>query len=102
MKRSIFLRVSLGAFAFTACTMAIAADEYPNRPIELLVPFAVGGGTDAVGRALADAIGRHLPHAVVVVNRTGAAGAIGPQEGAPDKADGHKPTKVTTENGREA
>src|SRR3546814_17081033 len=45
MKRSTFLRVSLGAFAFTACTMAIAADEYPNRPIELLVPFAVGGGT---------------------------------------------------------
>src|SRR3546814_322666 len=97
MKRSTFLRVSLGAFAFTACTMAIAADEYPNRPIELLVPFAVGGGTDAVGRALADAIGRHLPHAVVVVNRPGAAGAIGHQEGAQAKADGYKLPMVTPE-----
>lgn len=97
MKRSTFLRVTAGAIAAAICASSALADEYPVRPIELLVPFAVGGGTDAVGRAFADAASRHLPQGVVVVNRPGAAGAIGHQEGARAQPDGYKLTMVTPE-----
>jgi len=97
MKRSTFLRVAISALAITSCASSALADDYPSRPIELLVPFAVGGGTDAVGRAFADAASRHLQQGMVVVNRPGAAGAIGHQEGATAKVDGYKLTMVTPE-----
>jgi tripartite-type tricarboxylate transporter receptor subunit TctC len=97
MKRSTFLRAAVSAITLTAGAASFAADDYPTRPIELLVPFAVGGGTDAVARAFGDAASRHLPQGVVVVNRPGAAGAIGHAEGARAPADGYKLTMVTPE-----
>jgi tripartite-type tricarboxylate transporter receptor subunit TctC len=97
MKRSAFIRAAVGAIAITACASSAIANDYPSRPVELLVPYAVGGGTDAVGRAFADAASRHLPQGVVVVNRPGAAGAIGHFEGARAQADGYKLTMVTPE-----
>lgn len=97
MHRSAFLRAALGAFVASVCAAGAAASEYPGRPIELLVPFAVGGGTDAVGRAFADAAGRHLSQGMIVVNRPGAAGAIGHFEGVRAPADGYKLTMVTPE-----
>src|SRR5437667_7502507 len=78
-------------------TQASLAEDYPVRPIELVVPWAVGGGTDAVARAFADAAAKHLSKPIVVINRAGAAGAIGHQEGASAKADGYKMTMVTPE-----
>lgn len=86
---------ALGAIALGA--RAAAADDYPARPVELLVPYAVGGGTDAVARAFADAASKHFPKAIVVVNKPGAAGSIGHQEGARAPADGYKLTMVTPE-----
>ncbi|WP_434034868.1 Bug family tripartite tricarboxylate transporter substrate binding protein [Cupriavidus sp. a3] len=97
MHRSTFLRAAIGALTFCAFTAHAAADDYPTRPVELLVPFAVGGGTDAVARAFADTAGRKLSHGMIVVNRPGAAGAIGHQEGARAPADGYKLTMVTPE-----
>lgn len=97
MHRSTFLRATLGTLVLLACITAASANDYPSRPIELLVPFAVGGGTDAVGRAFADAAGRHLAQGMIVVNRPGAAGAIGHAEGARAPADGFKLTMVTPE-----
>lgn len=97
MKRSTFLRATLGALVISACTSPVMANEYPSRAIELVVPFAVGGGTDAVARAFADSAQKYLPQGVVVVNRPGAAGAIGHFEGANAKADGYKLTMVTPE-----
>ncbi|WP_077001432.1 tripartite tricarboxylate transporter substrate binding protein [Variovorax sp. KK3] len=97
MQRSTFLRAAIGALALPLCAANAFAADYPTRPIELLVPYAVGGGTDAVARAFADTAGRQLSQGMVVVNRPGAAGAIGHQEGAKAPADGYKLTMVTPE-----
>lgn len=71
--------------------------KYPTKPIELIVPFAAGGGTDAVGRAFAEALKGVLKQDVVVVNKTGGGGAVGMAEGLKAKADGHTLTMVTRE-----
>ena len=97
MKRSVLIHAATGAIVLAGFATSAVADDYPSRPIELLVPYAVGGGTDAVGRAFADAASRHLPQGVIVVNRPGAAGAIGHAEGARAPADGYKLTMVTPE-----
>ena len=97
MNRSSFLRAAAGALSVALAMPLAMASDYPTRPVELLVPFAVGGGTDAVGRAYADAAGRLLASGMIVVNRPGAAGAIGHQEGARAPADGYKLTMVTPE-----
>ena len=80
-----------------AATLPAAADDYPARPVELLVPFAVGGGTDAVARAFTDTAAKYFPKPMVVINKPGAAGSIGHQEGARAPADGYKLTMVTPE-----
>lgn len=74
-----------------------AAQDYPSRTVELIVPYAVGGGTDAVARAFVEAANKHFPKPFVVINRPGAAGSIGHSEGARAKADGYKLTMVTPE-----
>ena len=73
------------------------AQDYPARPVELLVPYAVGGGTDAVARAFADAATKHFQKSVVVINKPGAAGSIGHQDGARAQPDGYRLTMVTPE-----
>jgi tripartite-type tricarboxylate transporter receptor subunit TctC len=76
---------------------AAATADYPAKPVELLVPYAVGGGTDAVARAFTDSASRHFAKTMIVVNRPGAAGAIGHQEGARATPDGYRLTMVTPE-----
>jgi tripartite-type tricarboxylate transporter receptor subunit TctC len=71
--------------------------KYPTKAIEIIVPFAAGGGTDAVGRSLAEALKAELKQDVVVVNKTGGSGAIGMQEGLTAKPDGYTLTMVTRE-----
>ena len=73
------------------------APKYPTKPIELIVPYAAGGGTDAVGRALAEALKGALKQDVVVLNKTGGAGAVGMNEGLHAKPDGYTITMVTRE-----
>ena len=70
-KLALFATLLLLVFAGTA----LAAD-FPAKNIRLLVPFAAGGGTDAVARALAVAAEKHLGQSVVVMNRTGGSGAV--------------------------
>ena len=53
------------------------AQTDPNRTVTLVVPFAAGGGADATGRIIADAMAKHLGQSIVVENVTGAGGAIG-------------------------
>ena len=65
------------------------AQSYPARPIRLVVPFAPGGGVDAVGRILAEPLGVALRQPVVVENRAGAGGAIGVDMVAKSPPDGY-------------
>jgi tripartite-type tricarboxylate transporter receptor subunit TctC len=89
------LMISLVAAA--GCGAKQHGAKYPAKPIELIVPYAGGGGTDAVGRALAEALTGVLKQNVVVVNKTGGAGAVGMNEGLRAKPDGYTLTMVTRE-----
>lgn len=66
------------------------ASDYPQRPVELIVPFAPGGSTDLIARTLGKAIEKPLGHSMVIVNRDGAAAAVGTKEVAGAQADGYK------------
>src|SRR2546421_9666471 len=68
---------------------AFAQDSYPSRPITMIVPFPPGGVADIVGRPLAATMEKTLKHPVVVVNRTGAGGALGIREVAKAAPDGY-------------
>ena len=74
-----------------------AQADFPNRPIELVVPFQPGGGTDALARSFADATRKHMPQSMVIVNKPGASGAIGWQDVINAKPDGYRLAVVTVE-----
>lgn len=69
--------------------LASAQPAWPQRPVRLIVPYAAGGGTDILARALAEAMRPHLAHPIVVENRAGAAGIIGSQAVERSEPDGH-------------
>jgi tripartite-type tricarboxylate transporter receptor subunit TctC len=91
------LSALLGAAAMLAALPAAQAQDFPARAIELVVPFAAGGGTDALARAMSDASRTHLSQPVVVLNKPGAAGAIGLTDVANSPADGYKLALVTAD-----
>jgi tripartite-type tricarboxylate transporter receptor subunit TctC len=68
---------------------APAQEPYPSRPVELIVPFAAGGGTDILARLLADGLSRRLGQTVVVLNRPGANTNVGTQAVVRARPDGH-------------
>src|SRR5437016_9521042 len=74
--------------AFFAATQATAAD-YPTKPIRLIVPFAAGGGNDAVARTVASRISAGLGQQIVVENRAGAGGIVGAETAAKSAPDGY-------------
>ncbi|GAB1577555.1 tripartite tricarboxylate transporter substrate binding protein [Bordetella petrii] len=91
------LPVLLGGAAVLAAVPAAQAADFPSHSIELVVPFAAGGGTDAMARAMSDASRAHLPEPIVVLNKPGAAGGIGLTEVANSKPDGYKLALVTAD-----
>src|SRR5579872_1490792 len=69
--------------------VAVAGAPYPNRPINLIVPFAAGGAIDIVGRLVGDQLSKGLGQPVVVENVTGAGGTIGALRVARAAPDGY-------------
>jgi tripartite-type tricarboxylate transporter receptor subunit TctC len=65
------------ALAFTGTVISARAEDYPSRPIRLIVPFAAGGAADSVARILAKRVGDALGQTIVVEDRGGGAGMIG-------------------------
>ena len=74
---------------FTSVPTMFAQDAYPSRPISMVVPFPPGGVADLHARPLAAAMEKVLKSPVGVVNKTGAAGAVGMQYVATSKPDGY-------------
>jgi tripartite-type tricarboxylate transporter receptor subunit TctC len=73
----------------SACAAPLAAEEYPAKPIRLVVPFSAGGGNDTVARAIAQQLSLSLGQQVYVDNRPGAGGALGAELAAHAPADGY-------------
>jgi tripartite-type tricarboxylate transporter receptor subunit TctC len=84
-------RIVLAALAATCATapLAVAAQDYPNKPISYIVPFTPGGTTDVVGRTIAQGLSTALKQPVVVDNKPGQAGGIGASQVAKAKPDGY-------------
>lgn len=82
------LAIALAALVAAAALPAYA-QQYPNRPITMIVPFAPGGIADITGRPLAASMSRILGQSVVVENKAGAGGAIGHAFVAKSKPDGY-------------
>ncbi len=80
--------VALMAFA-AAWAAAASAQDYPSRPIRLVVGFAAGGTTDFMARLLADKLRGPLGQSVIVENKTGANGALGAEAVAKSEPDGY-------------
>ena len=79
---------SLGLAALAAAP-AVRAQEWPSRPITVVIPAAPGGATDIVGRVMAEELAKRLGQSVVVDNRGGASGMLGTQAVARAAPDGH-------------
>jgi len=70
-------------------SVGVGAQDYPNKPLRMIVPFPPGGVTDIVARAVAVKLAIELGQPVVVENRAGASGVIGAEAGARSPADGY-------------
>lgn len=82
------LRMLLAAAALCMAGAA-SAQDYPNRPITMIVPFPPGGVADQTGRPTATAMEKYLKQPVVISNRPGAGGAVGMAATANAKPDGY-------------
>lgn len=89
----------LAAFicALAVPAAALAQSSFPSKPIELVVPYPAGGGTDVLARAFALAAVKHLPQPMVVVNKPGAAGMIGLADVLNGKEPGYKVGVLATD-----
>ena len=74
----------------------IHAAEFPTKEVQIIIPWAAGGATDLIFRALAATTGKYLGKAVVVVNRPGGGSAVGYTEGAQAKPDGYTLVSAVT------
>ena len=79
----------MSAFALMVASVAQAQQAFPNRPIRIVVPFAVGGSPDVIARGLASQLDGQLGKNVIVDNRAGANGIIGADIVAKAAPDGH-------------
>lgn len=88
MKRSIFRGVAL------ACALALPsfyciAQNFPTKPLHMVIPFAAGGGADIVGRVIAQKVSESLGQPIIIENLAGASGNIGAAYVAKSKPDGY-------------
>src|ERR1700730_933227 len=87
--RRQFLRLAVGAAALPAVSCGPEAQSYPSRPITMIVPFAAGGGTDAVGRVVVERMRELIGQPIIIENVVGADGSIGVGRAALAQPDGY-------------
>jgi tripartite-type tricarboxylate transporter receptor subunit TctC len=88
--------VIAAALAGLAPGPAAIAQNFPTKPIRLIVPFPPGGGTDLTGRIIAQRLGESVGQTVVMDNRPGANGAIGADLAAKSAPDGYTLTMISS------
>ena len=77
------------AVSLVAPVSAISAENYPSRAVTVVVPFPPGGGTDILGRVVAEELAKTFAQPFVVMNRPGAAGTIGSTQVSRSAPDGY-------------
>jgi tripartite-type tricarboxylate transporter receptor subunit TctC len=87
----------LAAAALAVWPLTAAAQNYPSRPITLIVPWGAGGGTDATARIIGSLLEKELGQPVTVVNRTGGSGVVGHAAIASAPPDGYTIGMATVE-----
>lgn len=85
MRRTLFAAAMASLFAIGAA----AAQDFPTRPVTLVIPFSAGGSTDLVGRLIAERMSAELGQPVVVENKGGAGGNLGAAQVAKATPDGY-------------
>ena len=83
------MRLILAAVAYLLALSPMSAQEYPTRPITLLVPFAAGGATDTVARVTAQSMSKLLGQPIIIENALGAGGTIAATRASRADADGY-------------
>jgi tripartite-type tricarboxylate transporter receptor subunit TctC len=97
ISKRTFLRGAAGLALSALAAAPALAQSYPTRPIQMIVPWAAGGGTDTVARILAAGLEKELGQPVNVVNRTGGAGMTGHSAIATATPDGYTVGIATSE-----
>lgn len=88
-RRHLLALCAAGVLSTLAASPACAQDSYPSRPIHIVVPYAAGGTTDQVARAIQPAMQEFLKQPVVIDNKVGAGGMIGTDAVAKAAPDGY-------------
>jgi len=86
---TIIKKIPLAMFFAGLAVPGLAAAEYPDKPIRLVVPYAVGGTTDIIARVVGNKLGAQLGQSVIIENKPGAGGSIGSAYAAKQPADGY-------------
>jgi tripartite-type tricarboxylate transporter receptor subunit TctC len=86
--RKLRLLLQAAGLVLALCTAA-SAQDYPTKPVRMIIPFPPGGSNDVVGRMIATHLSEHLGKQVVVDNRSGAGGVIGTEVAANSAPDGY-------------
>jgi tripartite-type tricarboxylate transporter receptor subunit TctC len=97
MRRTFLKLLAATALALPFAGAALA--EYPERPIQIIVPWGAGGGTDATARIVGALLEKELKQPVSVVNRTGGSGVVGHSAIAEAAPDGYTIGIITVEIG---
>jgi tripartite-type tricarboxylate transporter receptor subunit TctC len=91
-ERMVVCKEGIGAIALAALvgwTAPAIAQEYPSKPITLMVPYAAGGPTDIVARSLGQTMGKALQQTIIIENTVGAGGTIAPTKLKNSTPDGY-------------
>lgn len=83
------LALAIAAVLPFACSTAVAQDNWPNKPIHVIVPYPAGGTTDQMARAIQPSLGETLGQPVIIENKAGAGGTMGTDFVAKQPADGY-------------
>src|SRR5665647_938338 len=86
MKKTMMAAVFAGVLALTGTA---SAEDFPDRQLTMVIPFAAGGPTDVLGRIMAQAMGEQLKQTIIVENVGGAGGMTGGKRVADAKPDGY-------------
>ena len=85
----IFQALLLIVTLVCGASFSAVAQDFPSRPIRIIVPLAAGGATDVVARLIADKLSEQVKQPVIVENRPGAQGMIGVEAAAKSAPDGY-------------